>query len=130
MVKYQNKKKSEKIAKNLKLIGVGLVIGFLNGFFGGGGGMLLVPAVSLVLKTSVKQSHATAIAVILPLSIVSAAVYLIKGIELTSAFTPVTGGVILGGIFGALLLKKLSGKVLSLMFYILMIIAGLKMIIS
>lgn len=130
MEKYEIKDNGAKAAKNIKLILAGLVIGFLNGFFGGGGGMLLVPALAAVLKTSVKQSHATAIAVILPLSVVSAAVYIIKGIEFTSAFLSVTGGVVLGGIIGALLLKKLSGKTLSVIFYLVMVAAGLKMIIS
>ena len=54
-------------------------VGFVNGFFGGGGGMLLVPLLEKVLKCPVKKSHATAIAVILPISIASAITYIISG---------------------------------------------------
>jgi uncharacterized membrane protein YfcA len=38
----------------------GLLIGFANGFFGGGGGMLAVPFLQHVLKEDEKVSHATA----------------------------------------------------------------------
>lgn len=130
MDKYAVEDKGKGSARVAALLGAGLLIGVINGFFGGGGGMLLVPALGWLLKTSVKQSHATAIAVILPLSAVSAAVYLLKGVEITSTFTPVTAGVIAGGIAGALLLKKLSSKALSLVFYLLMVVAGVKMIVG
>jgi uncharacterized membrane protein YfcA len=131
MYKFKNEKAKQKFAKIAKLVTVGLIIGFVNGFFGGGGGMLLVPALGWVLKTSVKQSHATAIAVILPLSAVSALIYFLKDVELASnLFFSVTGGVLMGGALGAVLLKKLSPKGLSIIFYFVMIVAGLKMVFA
>ena len=68
-----NKKNSAK--KWLIVISAGMLIGFINGFFGGGGGMISVPLLEKVLKIDNKKSHATAMAVIFPLSIVSAIVY-------------------------------------------------------
>ena len=56
----------------LLLLLCGAIIGFLNGFFGGGGGIVCVPLLQKVLNLSSKESHATAIAVIFPLSFVSA----------------------------------------------------------
>lgn len=123
----QEKTKKERI-KSLFLVVISLAVGFLNGFFGGGGGMLAVPALHYVEGLPEKESHATAIGIILPLSILSGAVYLIKG-----AFPVFDGlmagtGVLAGGILGALLLKKLSNKVISSIFYLVMIGAGIKML--
>jgi len=56
----------------------GIAIGILNGFFGSGGGIL---AVALLEKKglSPRQAHATSIALILPLSIISLGVYYLRG---------------------------------------------------
>ena len=74
-----------------------------------------------------KKAHATAIAIILPLSLISGAVYLAKGAADPSVILPSCAGVIAGGIAGALLLKKINSRGLSLLFYALMIAAGLKL---
>ena len=104
----------------------GVAVGAANGLFGGGGGMIAVPALTLTGVPS-KKAHATAIAIILPLSLISGAVYLSKGAADPSVILPSCAGVITGGIVGALLLKKINSRGLSLLFYALMIAAGLKL---
>lgn len=108
----------------------GLFIGFINGFFGGGGGMLLVPSLRFIGGIDQKKSQATAISIILPLSLVSALIYTFKGIYDIKVGLAAGGGVILGGIAGAFLLKKLSNKYLSIIFYALMLAAGIRMVFS
>ena len=49
----------------------GLIIGFINGFFGGGGGMVCVPVLNNFVSLTDKKSHATAILIMLPLCVVS-----------------------------------------------------------
>ena len=56
-------KKSKKI---FILLFCGMIIGLLNGFFGGGGGMIVVPLFAFLLGLTEKQSHATAIFTINP----------------------------------------------------------------
>ena len=56
----------------------GTVAGLVNGLFGGGGGMVLVPLLSGWCGLEGKQAFATCVAAILPLSAVSAAVYLLR----------------------------------------------------
>ena len=108
------------------LLGGG-AIGFINGFFGGGGGMLCVPLYNKILKRATKQSHATAIAVILPISIASAITYIIGGsFDLKSALIT-SAGVVAGGIAGALLLKKLNSAAVAVIFALIMIAAGVKL---
>lgn len=104
----------------------GVAVGAANGLFGGGGGMIAVPALTLTGVPS-KKAHATAIAIILPLSLISGAVYLAKGAADPSVILPSCAGVVVGGIAGALLLKKINSRGLSLLFYALMIAAGLKL---
>lgn len=107
----------------------GVVAGFLNGLFGGGGGMVVVPMLTFMLKREQKKAHATAILIILPMSIVSGLLYASgKTLELSIAL-PVSVGVTAGGILGALALKKLSSKWVGIIFSIAMAAAGIKMLI-
>ena len=53
----------------------GALAGFINGFFGAGGGMVLVPLLIWLGKLEDKAAFSSAIAVILPLCAVSIAVY-------------------------------------------------------
>lgn len=124
------KKSNEKSGKKEKSLAVffGLVVGAVNGLFGAGGGMLVVPILSYLYGLSAKKSHATAIMIILPLCAVSAVVYALKGSYDYSIFPATIVGVVAGGIAGALLLKKANNVALRYVFYFLMLLAGLKMI--
>lgn len=113
--------------QSLLLAVCGLAVGLVNGLFGAGGGMLAVPVLTFAAGLSAKKAHATAIAVILPLCVISSAVYAFKGSFDYSVFPPVIIGVLVGGIIGALALKKASGTLVSFLFYGLMLFAGLKM---
>lgn len=106
----------------------GTVVGAVNGLFGAGGGMLAVPVLTGILKLPEKQAHATAIAVILPLCAVSAVVYALRGSYDYGLFAPSIAGIIIGGIIGALALKKTNNAVLKFVFYFLMLAAGFKML--
>ena len=56
----------------------GLGAGVINGLLGAGGGMVVVPLLS-AMGVRGKKSHATALMVIVPLSAVSAVLYLVQG---------------------------------------------------
>ena len=118
--------------EKLLLIVFGSVTGLINGFFGGGGGMIVVPVMTLIMKIKPKVAHATAIAVILPVSIISVITYFLSGATSVnlSPILSVGGGVVAGGIIGALLLKKINNKLLIKIFAVVMLIAGVKMIFS
>lgn len=118
--------KTSPLVKPLLIVG-GLVTGALTGFFGGGGGMLVVPVLTGVLSLNEKEAHATAIAVILPISLVSAMVYMFHGgFNVNFGFYTMLG-VIFGGILGAALLKKINNKILAFIFYTLMITVGIRL---
>jgi uncharacterized membrane protein YfcA len=118
------KKSFEKI---IMVVG-GVLVGFAGGFFGGGGGMLCVPLLDKVLKVKTKTAHATAMLVILPMSIASAITYFLSGHFVLMPLLVVGGGVLAGGIAGALMLKKLSSTIVAIIFAVLMIVAGAKLV--
>lgn len=115
--------------KNLYAFGGGALTGAANGLFGGGGGMIAVPYLERVAGYPTANAHATAIAVVLPATLTSAVVYLIFGLIPFAVLLPVSLGVLLGGFSGAKLLKLLSPKITTVIFSVLMLIAGIRMIL-
>ena len=112
--------------EEVKSIALGLGIGAANAIFGGGGGMLAVPALRL-LGHQEKQAHATAIAVILPVSALSFLWYFLGGLYDVNVLFPTAFGTVLGGILGAKILGLLPQKAVSYVFAVLQAVAGLWM---
>ena len=76
-----------------------------------------------------KKAHATALAVILPITLISALIYLLSGKFDFSTGVPTGVGVVAGGVIGAWLLGKISAKWLTKIFAIVMLIAGLRSLV-
>lgn len=122
------------LMKNSKTMGagaaIGAVIGLINGLFGAGGGALLVPALEKFAKYDTHKAHGTTVAVMLPLSVISAAVY-IWGVDVDwRAVLWVTAGGMAGGIVGAKLLSKLTGAWLNILFGAFLIAGAVRMIFA
>ena len=100
--------------------------GAVNALFGGGGGLLVVPALELFLGVEERRAHATTVAVMFPLSICSALVLLARGVFDASAALAVTGGATVGGAIGTVLLRKVPTGTLSVIFYGVMIYVGIR----
>ncbi|MDR0863198.1 MAG: TSUP family transporter, partial [Oscillospiraceae bacterium] len=60
------------MSQKMKFAVAGALAGAANGLFGAGGGIFLVPLFTRWAKLEDKRAYATSVAVILPLSIVSA----------------------------------------------------------
>ena len=85
----------------------GVAIGFINGLLGAGGGMLAVPLLKKYGFTQ-KSAQQNAIAIILPITAVSAGIYLYKDyVNLSDSFVYIPTGV-LGAVIGAYILRKIS----------------------
>ncbi|MGL5347824.1 MAG: sulfite exporter TauE/SafE family protein [Peptostreptococcaceae bacterium] len=113
---------------NIKNTIIGIFTGFVNGVFGSGGGTLLVPILNNILKVEEHKSHATALAVIIFLTSASSIIYISKGTYDVNLTLKVAAGSILGGIVGAKLLCKVTGRFLRISFGVIMIIAALRMV--
>lgn len=124
---YQSETEEKKVNIWVLLI-IGLFIGFINGFWGGGGGMICVPTLTFILGLKEKQAHATTILIMLPLSCASFIVYLVQGsIEMMPAIS-ISIGFVIGGVLGAMLLNKLNNVVLQFIFSLLIIWGGIKLL--
>ena len=66
------------LSPKIKCAVAGALAGALNGFFGAGGGMVLVPLLIRLVKMDERKAFATSVFIILPLCVVSAVVYLLK----------------------------------------------------
>lgn len=94
--------------KKLKSALSGSLAGLVNGFFGGGGGMVLVPLLTNLCGLPPKKAFATSVAIILPLCTLSALVYFLHGnLDVFAALPYLLGG-LLGGFLGGKLYKGVS----------------------
>lgn len=107
----------------------GFAIGIVNGLLGAGGGMIAVPLLKKI-GLEQKSAHANAIAVILPISILSAFLYLYKDyVNLSDAIPFIPTG-ILGALLGTYFLRKISPLWLKRIFGAFMIYAGVRLLIK
>lgn len=117
------------IVKYFKYISVGLVTGMANGLFGSGGGTIAVPAMVLLLDIGEHKAHATAISIILPLTVTSAFFYISNAyVNWEITFKVMLGGLV-GGYLGARLLNICPAKVLRKVFAVFMLLGAIRMVI-
>ena len=113
---------------NLLTAAAGLAVGIVNGLLGAGGGMIAVPLLKK-LGLSQKQAHANAVAVILPITVLSAVLYLIRGyVRLSDCLIFIPGG-LLGSLIGTYFLKKISPRWLKRIFGGFMVYAGVRLLL-
>ena len=113
------------LKKKGKAVLGGLGVGFLNGLLGAGGGIILVPLME-TLGVKGKKSHATTLAVIVPLSLLSFAIYLSKGWVSPIAPLPYLLPGMIGGVIGGMIMGKVDLKWLKLLFGALLIWGGVQ----
>jgi uncharacterized membrane protein YfcA len=87
-------------------VAIGAVAGLIAGFLGIGGGIILVPMM-VTLGLSEYKAHGTSLAIIVPISIIGAAVYAIRG-DINWIFVAAIGsGSVFGVVAGAKLMMKM-----------------------
>lgn len=111
------------------LLAVGLVVGFLSGLFGVGGGFLIVPALLLVTQMSIHRAVATSLLVITLIGIAGVGAAIFTGRELPWV---TTGLFVIGGVGGMLLGRRLAarlaGPVLQKGFAVGIVLMGIAML--
>ncbi len=113
----------------LKCFFAGAVTGTINGLFGSGGGTIAVLAMILLLGIDEHKAHATAISVILPITIISGMFYIINShIDWNVAWKAACGGII-GGYIGARILHVCPENILRKVFGLLIIAAAVRLLL-
>jgi uncharacterized membrane protein YfcA len=93
-----------------KLTASGLGVGVLSGFFGIGGGFLIVPALVMATGMPMLNAIGSSLVAVAAFGLTTAANYAVSGlIDWQIAFLFVTGG-IFGGLIGARLAKSLGSR--------------------
>ena len=112
----------------VKKIILGIIAGIICGLFGTGGGLILVPAFIYMLKLDPKKSRGTSLSCMLVSVIVSSIFYSKnKYIDWKLGILCAIGGII-GGYFGAKILKNIPDYILKIIFVIFLIYYSIKIL--
>jgi uncharacterized membrane protein YfcA len=111
----------------LAFVLIGLVCGFLSGMFGVGGGVLIVPALVLLLHYDQKVASGTSLIAVAPIAAVGATAYAVSGhIDwVVSLFLAI--GMVAGGVIGSWLLARLHTIVISWIFIGVLVVIAIRM---
>jgi len=122
------------LKNKLILSSASVAAGFANGLIGTGGGIILYFTLKLLNKDKneedMKDIMAMIVACIIPMSIISAIIYMIKGTLVYNKLPVYLPAALIGGIAGAFLLDKLKFKFIQKIFAALLIYAGVRMILG
>ena len=112
-----------RIARDL---GAGLLIGAMTGFFGVGGGFLIVPTLAIALALSMRLAVGTSLAIITATSVAALAAHVVAGRELELGVTiAMTVACIAGALAGARVAGRLPQRQLGQGFALLVVaVAG------
>lgn len=116
----------------IKLAAMGALAGFLNGLLGAGGGIIIVLAINKYLKTVADDKNgafATALCIMLPISLLSFILYSTNGHVSTEGFGLFIPSAILGGVIGGLILERIKPTSMKKFFAVLIAVSGVLLIL-
>ena len=115
----------------LPVLAVGLGAGLLNGALGAGGGVLIVLCLRprLTRPADRRRLYPTALGVMLPLSALTLFRYLQSGVMQDAAVGPLLLSALIGGVLGALCLRRLSLPLISRIFAAVVLLSGVLMVV-
>jgi uncharacterized membrane protein YfcA len=93
-----------------KLVGIGLATGALSGFFGIGGGFLIVPGLIMATGMPILYAVGSSLVAVTAFGLTTASNYALSGLIDWPLAALFVGGGVLGGLLGTRSAKVLSGK--------------------
>ena len=112
-----------------KLLAIGLVAGFFGALFGVGGGIVIVPMLTLLLAFDQRRAAATSLAAILVSSVAGAITYGFLGEVKVGAAALVGIPAVLGVILGTSLQQRIPVQRLSYGFAVLLAAVGVRLLV-
>jgi uncharacterized membrane protein YfcA len=113
-----------------RIVAVGLVAGFLSGLFGVGGGILIVPALVLVLHFDQRLAHGTSLAAVLPIAVSSLTSYALEDKVDWPVGVWLAVGAVGGAIIGTHVLHRLPHDTLALAFSVLLVATAVRLLLD
>lgn len=113
----------------LLVVALGLTAGVLAGLFGIGGGVLMVPAMVLVLGFEQHLAAGTSLVVIIPTAVIGAYAHYRHGyVHLDYAAALAVGGII-GAFIGSNGALAINARTLQLIFVLYLVVMGVRMLL-
>jgi uncharacterized protein len=113
------------------LLLIGLAAGMIAGALGVGGAIIIVPALVFFFNMSQHTAQGTSLAILLfPVGILAFLTYFRHGFVNFKVAVIVMIAFVIGGYFGSLLSVNLPERPIKIMFGVLLLAAGLKMILG
>ena len=112
-----------------KLVGVGLVAGFFSSLFGVGGGIVIVPALVVLLAFDQRLASGTSLAAILVASVAGAITYAFHGDLKPGAAALVGLPAVLGVLAGAAFQQRVPLHRLAYGFALLLVAVGVRLLL-
>ncbi len=100
--------------------------GAINGLFGGGGGMVVLPLLTKWRRLEARSAFATCVAVIFPMCCVSTAVYLWQVRPALPLVLPYLLGGAAGGVLGGMTFEKVPVRILKIIFGLFLLYGGVR----
>ncbi len=117
------------VATFVLLILIGLMAGFLSGLIGIGGGVIIVPALVILLGFSQKLAQGTSLGILLlPVGILAVIQYYKQGYLNVNYVAIVATTFVIGGFLGSKLALSLSDEKMKKIFAIIMLLIAIKML--
>ncbi len=128
--KCTHSKKSKKSRVNKNKVGIfSLIAGFASGYFGIGGGFLIVPSILYSSNTTINKAVGTSLLAVGTFGIVTAIRYAFAGdLIISIAVLYVLGG-IFGGIIGTKITTSIDKSLLRKIFAIIIMAVGIYMLV-
>jgi hypothetical protein len=109
---------------------VGLVGGLFSGLLGIGGGIVMVPLLTMVAGLSQRDAHAVSLAAIIPISLAAIAVYGVAGKVEPAEAAALAVGAIAGARVGAGVLARAPERVLKAAFGVFLLVAAVSILLE
>jgi len=115
----------------LLLIAIGLVAGTLGGMVGLGGGIILIPALILIMKLDQQTAQGTSIAIMLPpIGLFAVYNYYKAGYVNIKYAMIIAAAFMVGGYLGSTIALKISADLMRKIFSVLLVVIAIKMFFS
>ncbi|MBI1730552.1 sulfite exporter TauE/SafE family protein [Candidatus Acetothermia bacterium] len=109
---------------------VGLLAGLASGFFGIGGGIVMVPAMTILLGVDIVPAVATSLFVMGPISLVGVAQHAFLGNVRLEFAAPLAIGIVIGAQLGAYTTTRVPQLFLRRLFGIVLLYSAINMILK
>lgn len=116
------------LVHSLELVVTGVLVGIVSGLLGVGGGLVMVPALALIMGFSQHDAQAISLAVIIPVSISAGIVHLAAGNIIGSLALPMSVGAVLAAWVTSSKVFLVPDGRLKLIFGIFLLVIGASMV--